>query len=642
MSRGERPELTGATGHWGRLRARIAAADLLPPVWQLVGWTLAVAAASYLVRYLASVDGRTFTVVWLAAAPQLVALLTSRRRHWPALLVSFAVFQYAPAWLVLGQRPELAALSTVTAVVFAAWMLQPDQDWVSGRSDSLHSWRRFVIYGVAIAPVFAGVIGALSVVVHEQGPGDLRSLATVAAIWYLAEALAIAFLAPVLLRWRHLWRRQSWRHVATSVGFSLLMVALCLVAAAESNFALLFLAGVPTLLVLIDAGIAAAFGQMAIGAVIILGSTFAGYGPFTVGTDDPTKAMMYAQVFLLAGYAMVVLVAAALDERNRLTAMDNASHEVYDLVAELTGDLVIVVDSRGDVLHHAFAGRMNLDLPSGRISQAEWQSHVHPDDLHLVMNRWTTGRSEASLPFRVRAKDGSWLWYVVHSRHAAKGLSAAILRDVTLERAVQESLTDMANSDALTGLANRRGLAQRGREIWLRAVQLEEPLTALFVDVDHFKAFNDHYGHQAGDRCLCDVADVLLHLADPDGCVAARYGGEEFAILLAGCDDPGTFATGLSSAIRALAIPHPDSESGVVTISIGVCTVDPRELRYRGVDLDAAVTELLDCADQALYTAKAEGRNRISVACRDGALVGEQVHHPGEQPREAVGGGHDQ
>lgn len=112
--------------------------------------------------------------------------------------------------------------------------------------------------------------------------------------------------------------------------------------------------------------------------------------------------------------------------------------------------------------------------------------------------------------------------------------------------------------------------------------------------------------------------------------------------MLAGCDDPHTFATGLSSAIRALAIPHPDSESGVVTISIGVCTVYPREARYRGVNPDAAVTELLDCADHALYAAKAEGRNRISVACLDDALLGEQVHHPGEHPREAVGGGHDQ
>jgi Diguanylate cyclase, GGDEF domain len=90
-----------------------------------------------------------------------------------------------------------------------------------------------------------------------------------------------------------------------------------------------------------------------------------------------------------------------------------------------------------------------------------------------------------------------------------------ILRDVTLEHEVQETLADMANTDALTGLANRRGLAHRAREIWLRAHELQQPLTALFIDVDHFKSFNDHFGHQAGDACLRDVADVLQHLADP-------------------------------------------------------------------------------------------------------------------------------
>ncbi|WP_370331964.1 diguanylate cyclase domain-containing protein [Mycolicibacterium hippocampi] len=643
MSMGVPPALTGVAGRWAGLRARLTAADLLPPLWHLLGWTAGVAAASYLVRWLALVDGRTFTVVWLAAAPQLVALLTARRRHWPVYLVSFAVFQYGPPWLVLGQRPELAALSTVTAVVFAAWVLQPDQDWVWGRNDSLRSWRRFVIYGVVVAPALAGAIGVVSVVVHEQGRTDVRSLATVALIWYLAEAVGIAFLTPVMLRWRHSWRRQSWRQRATTAGFSVLMIALCLVAAAESNFVLLFLTGVPALLVLIDAGIAAAFWQMAVGAVIILGSTFAGYGPFVGDAADPTQAMINAQVFLLAGYAMVVTIAAALEDRNRLTALDHASHEIYGLVAELTGDLVLVLDSSGNVLLHASGGQPNIEPREDRIAQAEWLRHIHPDDRPLVAERLTSGRSGASAPFRVRGYDGSWSWFVAHSRQASKGFFAVILRDVTLEHEVQESLTDMANTDALTRLPNRRGLAARARGIWQRAHELEQPVTALFVDVDHFKGFNDHFGHQAGDECLRDVADVLAHLAEPDTCVAARYGGEDFAVLLAGCADPPAFAAGLSSAIRALAIPHPDSSSGVVTISIGVCTVRPRdELGYRHADPDAAVTELLDCADQALYTAKAEGRNRISVADRDVVSVGEHVHQPGEHPRQAVGGGHDQ
>lgn len=635
---GLRSRLHGLGVRGAGLRARVRGADLIPPVWHLVGWTVGVASASYLVRWLASVDGRTYTVVWLAAAPQLVALLTSRRRHWPVYLLSFAVFQYGPAWLLLGQRPELAALSTVTAVLFAAAVLHADRDWVSGRSESLRSWRRFVVYGVVVAPVFAGVIGAASVLVH-QGTSGTAMLATTALIWYLAEAVGIAVLTPVLLRWRRYWRRYTGRQLISAGGFTLLMLGLGAVAAAESNFVLMSLTGVPALLMLIDFGIAAAFWQLAVGASVILGTTFAGLGPFSASASSPTVAMIHAQVFLLAGYAVVVMVAAALEERNRLSALDHVNHEIYDLVADLTGDLVLVLDSHGDVLHHAFAGNSDLELPQGRIRKAGWLNHVHPDDVHLIANRMTGGtHSGASLPFRLRARDGTWRWFVVHSRRAVRGLTAAILRDVTLVREMEDSLTDLAYSDALTGLANRRGLSQRAREIWLRAHELEQPLTALFVDVDHFKAFNDEFGHQAGDACLREVAEVLANLADPDSCVAGRYGGEEFAVVLAGCDDPCTFAAGLSSAIRGLAITHPVSSCGVVTISIGVATVYPRS--WRGTDPDVAVSQLLDRADRALYTAKSEGRDTISVA-RDEASVGKQVHHAGEHAWEAAGSGHD-
>lgn len=83
-------------------------------------------------------------------------------------------------------------------------------------------------------------------------------------------------------------------------------------------------------------------------------------------------------------------------------------------------------------------------------------------------------------------------------------------------------------------------------------------MTALFVDIDHFKSFNDLYGHQAGDECLRHIAGVLAHLADPSVCVAARYGGEEFAVVLSGCDDPAGFAKGLVTAIRSWRFRMPE------------------------------------------------------------------------------------
>lgn len=143
-------------------------------------------------------------------------------------------------------------------------------------------------------------------------------------------------------------------------------------------------------------------------------------------------------------------------------------------------------------------------------------------------------------------------------------------------------------------------------------------MTALFIDIDHFKSFNDLYGHQAGDECLRHIAEVLSHLADPSVCVAARYGGEEFAVVLSGCDDASGFAKGLVRAIRSLAIPHGGADAGTVTISVGVATLRP--WRLTEADPDTAVRELLDRADKALYAAKSEGRNAISIY-RDGAVL---------------------
>ncbi|MEZ0339922.1 diguanylate cyclase [Mycobacterium sp. pV006] len=642
MSSGVGWPAAGFAGRRERVRARLHALDILPPMWHLLGWTAGVGATSFALRWLALYDGRTLTVAWVAAAPQLVALLTSRRRHWPAYLVAFALCQYVPAWLLLGQPPDLAALSTFTSVVFAAAVLHKDRDWVVGRSDAVRSWRRFVVYGVVIGPLLGAVVGTASLLIHGQGWPEHPSIVMPVLMWYLTEAVGVAFLAPVLLRWRRYWRRYTGRQLATGFGFSMLMVALGVLAAVESSFVLMFLTGVPALLVLIEFGIVAAFWQMAVGAIVILGATTMGMGPFVVG-DSLTVAMVRAQVFLLAGYVMVVLVAAAMEERNRLTALDDASHDVYDLVADLTGDLVIVVDARGDVLHHAFTGHSNLNLPSGLITRDQWQGEVHPDDLPIIAEHWNSPRTGPSAPFRIRSSDGSWCWFVMHSRRSTKGLAAAVLRDVTLEREVQESLTDMAHTDPLTGLANRRGLNQRAREIWLRAVEADEPLTALFIDVDHFKSYNDRFGHAAGDICLREVADVLQNLAAPESCVSARYGGEEFAVVLAGCDSPYTFAAGLASAIRGLAIAHPSTPRGVVTVSIGVATVHPRdEVRFDSVDPDDAVAVLLDRADRALYRAKSEGRDRIAVAPRAVLSLSKQIHGPGEPAWEAAAGRHDE
>jgi diguanylate cyclase (GGDEF)-like protein len=164
----------------------------------------------------------------------------------------------------------------------------------------------------------------------------------------------------------------------------------------------------------------------------------------------------------------------------------------------------------------------------------------------------------------------------------------------------------LATRDTLTTLANRRGL-----ETHLRRV-LRRPragmLSALLVDIDHFKQYNDHYGHQQGDVCLQRVASALAGVPTRSGDMVARFGGEEFVIILPGTDEPSAAAMAerVRRAVSALEIPHADSPvAPVVTVSVGVATM--------AQDAAGDGTALIEAADAALYRAKAAGRNRVAA-----------------------------
>jgi diguanylate cyclase (GGDEF)-like protein len=161
----------------------------------------------------------------------------------------------------------------------------------------------------------------------------------------------------------------------------------------------------------------------------------------------------------------------------------------------------------------------------------------------------------------------------------------------------------MATTDALTGLKNRRKFDSMIDIEWRRAIRQKVPLALLMIDADHFKAYNDTFGHQAGDQVLVGVAICISDSVRRAGDCAARYGGEEFAVLLPGLSP--TEALAVAETIR-LKVERWSGEPQGTTVSIGVASLRP-----------AATTdwsELLSAADKALYAAKAQGRNRSVVA----------------------------
>lgn len=173
-------------------------------------------------------------------------------------------------------------------------------------------------------------------------------------------------------------------------------------------------------------------------------------------------------------------------------------------------------------------------------------------------------------------------------------------------RSANALLQHLSDTDALTGLMNRRAFDARLRSDIDTARREGTPLTLLLCDLDHFKAYNDRLGHVEGDACLRRVAEVLKGCCLRRSDSAARYGGEEFALILPGLPRSGalTFARGLLRTIEALALPHPGSSvAGHVTLSGGITTCVP--------DDSTTAQGLVLRADDALYAAKARGRRRL-------------------------------
>lgn len=178
-----------------------------------------------------------------------------------------------------------------------------------------------------------------------------------------------------------------------------------------------------------------------------------------------------------------------------------------------------------------------------------------------------------------------------------------------LERQLREAnyqLQQLTVIDSLTQVANRRRFDEYLLQEWDRALRGHLPLSLIIGDLDHFKPYNDHYGHQAGDRCLQAVAQALDHCSSRASDLVARYGGEEFAVILPNTAMAGAMQVGdrLVKAIQALALPHAASPTApIVTLSCGGATVMPRA--------DLLPANLVLTADQALYQAKGGGRNQV-------------------------------
>lgn len=191
----------------------------------------------------------------------------------------------------------------------------------------------------------------------------------------------------------------------------------------------------------------------------------------------------------------------------------------------------------------------------------------------------------------------------------------ALLEEKRHTQSLVEELKELSVKDPLTNIPNRRKFNESLSREWSRAIRYQTPLSLILCDLDHFKKYNDYYGHQKGDECLIQIARTIDKIARRAGDFAARYGGEEFAIILSdtASEQAAQLAEGARQAIIALDVPHRSVLERQVTMSFGVATLVPTQ--------QDQPEDLFNAADQALYFAKARGRNRVRVYDEDNSLM---------------------
>jgi diguanylate cyclase (GGDEF)-like protein/PAS domain S-box-containing protein len=306
-----------------------------------------------------------------------------------------------------------------------------------------------------------------------------------------------------------------------------------------------------------------------------------------------------------------------LSEGRKAEAIVAESEARFRLLAENTADLITCSDAEGRRIYVSPASRDLIGFEPAELLGKKPRDLAHPDDLDIVdlmMAEVVAGRPASGVQYRVAHRNGGYRWAEVAGKPLGGGLGTVfVMRDITARKLMENELAEahhqlelLASTDGLTGLANRRALDKQLEVEFARATRGKTDLSFLLIDVDSFKAFNDTYGHQAGDDCLRRLAAALKDSLRRPGDLTARYGGEELAAILPATNASGALerAEVVRRAVRELAIPHTGSSHGVVTISVGVATLKA------GAEL-VDVTGLIRAADEALYAAKAEGRDKV-------------------------------
>ncbi|NKI75165.1 diguanylate cyclase [Dickeya sp. CFBP 2040] len=324
----------------------------------------------------------------------------------------------------------------------------------------------------------------------------------------------------------------------------------------------------------------------------------------------------------LLGYLSII---TDITERKRLLEQLQQQQKMMNLLLQRVPAVLYTFLIRDDELRFVYCSPVSdrvLGLTPQEMTALPFgpghplQDMILQEDLEHIVDHYASddGRHHSwRSDFRIRTENGEIRW--IHAEAVTPYpeddgiVFYGSMLDITDLKQSETLLQVLAQTDFLTGIANRRYVDERYQQLWLQHEPTRQPLSLLMIDIDRFKRFNDSYGHSQGDACIKSVVKTLADQLPSPECLLGRYGGEEFIVVLPQTDYQLalSLAERCRQAVESMAIPHSASSQGVVTVSIGVAVARP------GRD-GCSITQLSNDADQALYRAKHLGRNRVEGA----------------------------
>lgn len=568
--------------------------------------------------------GSQANLIWVPNGLLLTYLLLAPRRRWPAYVATaFAAMMTGSALVHDPWQTYLSfSLLNIVEVLIGAFLLRRRSTELPRFTDSAYILR-FMGIAVLLAPWVTGSIYASFAAILQHAP-FVRSLTN----WSVADSLGTAVTTPACAaifraRFRDSvnWKRH-WVYPA-------MFVALTIAAFAQSRIPLLFFIYPLLVLVLLRMGMGWAALSTLFVAAVASWQTVRGAGPFAMfKSASHVEPSVMLQIFVASAMFMLYTVSVILESQQKTERRLQEMASLHAMVTQNSRDVIVLADFDGRPHYISPAVLSLTGWEPEETMQRGFSEVAHPEDLpkiRALVNDLRQGAESAMIEYRIQRRTGDYIWVEGGFRvlrDQGTGVRSGILiiiRDIGERKCAEELLLQtyqaverLAVVDALTGLANRRRFDECLTAEWRRGIRDRSPLSLLMIDADHFKMYNDSYGHVRGDSCLKQIAESALSVAARTGDLVARYGGEEFAILLPGTGSEGAMmvASDLCEALRARNIPHIGNSPEVVTVSIGCATMIPQ--------LEEQAATLIEIADKALYTAKLNGRNNI---CNGNSIV---------------------